>query len=90
MNVIAVTKDSYKYWSSGNYVMTRLSAEAKGVIYSDALGAVYGIFRGFGRAAGSLVFGPGGPVLTVAGSIIVSAARSSIDAAIVAGLIRIF
>lgn len=88
MNVIVVTKDSYKYWN--NQPMTRISSEAKGVIMSDAAGAIRGLWIGIGRSAGSLIFGPGGAVLTLTGSVIVQAAAASVEAGVIAGLIRIF
>lgn len=88
INVITVTKDSYKYWNQKT-PMTRLSRTAKGIILSDAIGGIRGFFRGLGRSAGSLVFGPGGMVLTITGSIITNAAASSVEAAIIEGLLRI-
>lgn len=88
INVITVTKDSYKYWSQ-KAPMTRLSRTAKGIILSDAIGGIRGFFRGLGRSAGSLVFGPGGMVLTITGSVITNAAASSVESAIIAGLLII-
>ncbi len=88
INVITVTKDSYQYWNR-NVPMTRLSRTAKSIIISDAVGGVWGFFRGLGRSAGSLIFGPGGAVLTITGSVIVGAAESSVGAAITEGLLRI-
>ena len=69
--------------------MTRLSRTAKSIIISDAVGGVWGFFKGLGRSAGSLIFGPGGAVLTITGSVIVGAAESSVGAAITEGLLRI-
>ena len=88
IDVINVTKDSYRYWSA-NTPMTRMSRTAKGLILADAIGGVRGFFRGLGRSAGSLVFGPGGAVLTITGSVITNAASSSVEAAIAEGLLRI-
>ncbi|GEM_PF-5025651 len=88
MNVITVTKDSYIYWTK-NTAMTRLSKTAKGIIYSDAIGAVRGIWKGIGKSIGNLIFGPGGAVLTITGSVVTNAAIASVDAAIVEGLLRI-
>lgn len=69
--------------------MTRLSRTAKGIILSDALGGVRGFFTGLGRSAGSLVFGPGGMVLTITGSVITNAAAASVEAALIEGLLRL-
>lgn len=88
INVITVTKDSYKYWNQKT-PMTRLSRTAKGIILSDALGGVRGFFTGLGRSAGSLVFGPGGMVLTITGSVITNAAAASVEAALIEGLLRL-
>lgn len=88
LNTIAVTKDSYNYWTK-NTPYTRISNTAKAVIIGDAIGAVRGIWKGIGKSIGSLIFGPGGTVLTIAGSVIVNAAVGSVDAAIAEGLMRI-
>lgn len=87
MNVIAVTKDSYKYWTTNYSPMTRLSGTAKGIIASDAYGALRGLWAGLGRSVGSLIFGPGGAVLTIGGSVIANAAVYSVEAGIIAGAI---
>lgn len=88
LNTIAVTKDSYNYWTK-NTPYTRISNTAKVVIIGDAIGAVRGIWKGIGRSIGRLIFGPGGAVLTIAGSIVVNAAAGSVDAAIAEGIMRI-
>lgn len=85
MNVIAVTKDSYKYWNN-HFGIPKLSNTAKGIILSDASGALRGLWKGIGRSLGSLVFGPGDAVLTVGGSVLVNAAAASVEAGIIAGL----
>lgn len=87
MTVIAVTKDSYKYWNSNHFATTRLSDTAKSIILSDAVGALRGLWKGIGRSIGSLVFGPGGAVLTVGGSVLVNAATASVEAGIIAGFL---
>ena len=87
LNAIAVTKDSYIYWSK--HPMARVSTEVKGIIVADGIGALHGIWKGLGRSVGNLVFGPGGAVLTIGGSVVVSSAIASIEAGIGAGIIRI-
>lgn len=88
LNTIAIAKDSYNYWTK-NTPSTRISNTAKHIIASDAAGAVRGIWKGIGKSLGKLIFGPGGAVLTIAGSVVVNAAACSVECALVEGIIRI-
>ena len=82
--VISVMKDSYNYWD----VRTRrMNAYLRTCLISDGCGAVRGLWKGIGASAGSLIFGPGGAVLTITGSVIVNAATSSIIKAVWWGLL---
>ena len=88
LNTIAVTKDSYNYWTK-KAPYTRMSAMVKAIIICDAVGAVKGIWKGVGRSIGNLIFGPGGAVLTITGSVIVNAAVSSVEGALTEGLMEL-
>lgn len=91
MSVINITQDSANYWDKGfTGPQTRgfWSRMIKSVVAGDAIGAAFGFVKGiYAGSTTGLIFGPGGTVLTIAGSVLVSAVEGSVSSAIAAGII---
>lgn len=91
MAVINVTQDSANYWDTGfGGPQTRgfWNRMIKSVVAGDAIGAAFGFVKGiYAGSTTGLIFGPGGTVLTIAGSVLISAVEGSVSAAIAEGII---
>lgn len=81
--VLSVSKDSYNYWYEINLVPPVQTRGFKhylhSIVKSDIGGAIAGLVGGIvsGSSATGLIFGPGGLVLTIAGSAVTGGLYSS-------------